>query len=390
MSETTREDDDAMTTSSAGVGVESAALEHHHSENDKQYFNSYFDCGVHELMIKDKPRTDGYLNAIIENSHVFKDKVVLDVGAGTGILSLFAAKYGGAKKVYAVEASPMATFTQLFVEHNNMQDVIEVIHGKIEQVELGVEKVDIIISEWMGFYLLHEGMLESVIYARDKWLDKEHGYLFPQQAIIYMAPCEMNNLYKEKIDFWGDVYGFDMSAIMPMAMYELAGKSKVDVISPSQLLIKNPIVVKELDLKTVTKDDLTYIDCECHITIDNITDESTQQFVHGFCIWFDVIFMPKTVTLSTSPFAPATHWKQTIMMLPQPLPIPSSKKLPKTTLVMTPSDSNERHYDLSLDIPDAFKENDQLEEDEDELDLKEIILRQYAAEMEEDPEEDEQ
>lgn len=77
MSETTREDDDAMTTSSAGVGVESAALEHHHSENDKQYFNSYFDCGVHELMIKDKPRTDGYLNAIIENSHVFKDKVVL-------------------------------------------------------------------------------------------------------------------------------------------------------------------------------------------------------------------------------------------------------------------------------------------------------------------------
>lgn len=86
----------------------------------------------------------------------------LDVGAGTGILSLFAAKYGGAKKVYAVEASPMATFTQLFVEHNNMQDVIEVIHGKIEQVELGVEKVDIIISEWMGFYLLHEVCIQNL------------------------------------------------------------------------------------------------------------------------------------------------------------------------------------------------------------------------------------
>lgn len=80
----------------------------------------------------------------------------IDVGAGTGILSLFAAKYGGAKKVYAVEASPMANFTKLFVEHNGLQDVIEVIHGRVEEIVLPVEKVDIIISEWMGFYLLHE------------------------------------------------------------------------------------------------------------------------------------------------------------------------------------------------------------------------------------------
>lgn len=79
-----------------------------------------------------------------------------DVGAGTGILSLFAAKYGGAKKVYAVEASGMATYTSLFVEHNGMEDVIEVISGRVEEVTLPVESVDIIISEWMGFYLLHE------------------------------------------------------------------------------------------------------------------------------------------------------------------------------------------------------------------------------------------
>lgn len=41
----------------------------------------------------------------------------------------------------------------------------------------------------MGFYLLHEGMLDSVLHARDKFL-KPGGLMFPQTATIYAAPCE--------------------------------------------------------------------------------------------------------------------------------------------------------------------------------------------------------
>jgi len=48
--------------------------------------------------------------------------------------------------------------------------VITLIQGKVEEVELPVDKVDIIISEWMGYFLLYENMLETVIYARDKWM----------------------------------------------------------------------------------------------------------------------------------------------------------------------------------------------------------------------------
>lgn len=47
---------------------------------------------------------------------------------------------------------------------------ITMIKGKVEEVELPVEKVDIIISEWMGYALLYESMLDCVIFARDKWL----------------------------------------------------------------------------------------------------------------------------------------------------------------------------------------------------------------------------
>ncbi|CAM8889654.1 unnamed protein product [Rhodiola kirilowii] len=71
------------------------------------YFDSYSHFGIHEEMLKDSVRTKSYQNVIYQNKFLFKDKVVLDVGAGTGILSLFCAK-AGARHVYAIECSQMA------------------------------------------------------------------------------------------------------------------------------------------------------------------------------------------------------------------------------------------------------------------------------------------
>lgn len=74
------------------------------------YTDSYSGVGIHEEMIKDNVRTQTYQRAIMRNAHLFKDKVVLDVGCGTGILSLFAAK-AGAKLVIGVEYALLLTFT---------------------------------------------------------------------------------------------------------------------------------------------------------------------------------------------------------------------------------------------------------------------------------------
>jgi len=57
---------------------------------------------------------------------------------------------------------------------------ITLIKGKMEEVELPVEKVDIIISEWMGYFLLYESMLDTVLVARDK-------YLVSNQQLHYSA-----------------------------------------------------------------------------------------------------------------------------------------------------------------------------------------------------------
>lgn len=112
----------------------------------------------------------------------------MDIGAGTGILSIFAAK-AGAKHVYAIEFAEIAIFAKEIVRKNGLQDKITVIKGKMEEIELPVPKVDIIISEWMGYFLLYESMLDSVLWARDRYL-APGGKMLPGRAQLYIAAIE--------------------------------------------------------------------------------------------------------------------------------------------------------------------------------------------------------
>jgi histone-arginine methyltransferase CARM1 len=92
----------------------------------QQYFKFYSKLANQQNMLEDKVRTKLYRDHIMGNPSNFKDKVVLDCGCGSGILSLFAAQ-AGAKKVYAVEASSMAKYAQKLVKANKFESVIEVI-----------------------------------------------------------------------------------------------------------------------------------------------------------------------------------------------------------------------------------------------------------------------
>eukprot|EP00798_Chlamydomonas_sp_ICE-L_P027618 gene27618-7255_t len=155
-------------------------------QDDTDFYYPYSFISDQRLMLQDEPRMRSYRDAIFKNaaSH-FKGKAVLDVGTGSGILACWAAQ-AGARVVYAVEATGMAKHARTLAEANGLGDVITVIEEKMENVCLP-EKVDTIISEWMGLLLLRDGMLPSVILARDKWL-VPGGALFPATAQLWLAP----------------------------------------------------------------------------------------------------------------------------------------------------------------------------------------------------------
>lgn len=218
---------------------------------NEEYFTSYEDLEVHELMLRDAPRQESYRQAILSNKSLFKDKIVLDVGSGTGILSIFCAQ-AGAKRVLAVEASNLAKLSRDVIKENNLEEKISVFECRIEDFQLpaGIEKVDIIVSEWMGFYLLHEGMLDSVLFARDQFL-ADDGSMFPESASIIVAPCSMPFFFED----WEDVNGVKMQAFGEQLRRQKSQKPEVIVLKQSNLLHEGEVMCW-LDLKDVTKGDL--------------------------------------------------------------------------------------------------------------------------------------
>ena len=122
----------------------------------------------------------------------------MDVGCGSGILSLFAAQ-AGAKRVYAVEASSMAISARKLVKANGFDDIITVIESKVEDItsaQIPLKTVDVIVSEPLGTFLLNERMLETYIIARDMFL-KPKGLMFPNRSELLIMPFTDETIYNE-------------------------------------------------------------------------------------------------------------------------------------------------------------------------------------------------
>ena len=113
--------------------------------------------------------------------------------------------------------------------------------GKVECIQLPPEypKVDVIISEWMGYALLYESMLDSVLYARDRFLKLNGGVMAPSQTRMVLALCDPEQVIKQNVGFWKNVYGFDMSC-MSEGVYDEGIVESV----PADAVLTNSAVVK--------------------------------------------------------------------------------------------------------------------------------------------------
>ena len=253
---------------------------------------------------------------------------------------MFAAQ-AGAKHVYAVDCSTIIVQAQQIIDINGFSDKITMIRGKVEEINLPVEKVDIIVSEWMGYFLLYESMLDTVIFARDKWLTP-NGIIFPDKATMYLTAIEDGNVRRERFDFWHDVYGFDMTPIKNIALKEPV----VDVVD-ARALVTDSVPILNLDILTCTKKDLNF-------TATFKLQCQRNDYVHGLVSFFECAFtqIHKPIGFSTSPLARYTHWKQTILYLEEPLTVCAGETI-TGQLKCKPNKKNRRDLDIELQL--AFR-----------------------------------
>ncbi|XP_065910172.1 protein arginine N-methyltransferase 1-like [Dysidea avara] len=301
------------------------------------YFDSYSHFGIHEEMLKDEVRTLTYRNAIYHNKHLIKDKVVLDVGCGTAILSMFAAK-AGAKLVIGVECSNIIQHAREIVKENKLDNVITLIQGKIEEVQLPVEQVDVIISEWMGYCLFYESMLTTVLCARDKWL-APGGVMLPDKASLFLCAIEDRKYKEEKIHFWENVYGFNMKTIQRVALQE----PLVDLVEARQVTT-GPYLLKEVDLYTVQEKDLEF-------SVPFHLSALRNDYIDALVTYFTVEFSKchKRTGISTAPDCHYTHWKQTVFYLEDCVTVKKSEPL-TGHFTMTPNPNNRRDLNFTITV----------------------------------------
>ncbi|XP_016399406.1 histone-arginine methyltransferase CARM1-like [Sinocyclocheilus rhinocerous] len=213
------------------------------------------------------------------------------------------------------DGSSALQYFQTLVKSNNLSNKITVLSGKIEEVSCS-EKVDVIISEPMGYMLLNERMLESYLHAKN-WL-KPKGMMFPTQGDIHLAPFTDEQLYMEhhaRSNFWNQrcFYGVNLSGLHSSAVDEFFRQPIVDTFDMQILMARS--VKYTINFLEAKEEDLHRLE------IPFVFKLLQSGLIHGLAFWFDVAFVGSrmTVWLSTAPNEPLTQWYQVRCLLQTPL-----------------------------------------------------------------------
>lgn len=170
---------------------------------------------IHIRMLDDSVRTGFFLQAIKEV--VQPGDVVVDLGTGTGVLAVAAAK-AGAKKVYAIESTAIADAAELLIQANGCADRVELIRGLSTTVTLP-ERADVIVSEIIGNDPFDEHILPYMRDACARFL-KPGGRILPQGLAVHLTPaktdadfCSEHLFTAESAAWWNKLYGFQFEAL---------------------------------------------------------------------------------------------------------------------------------------------------------------------------------
>ncbi|CDR96501.1 PROTEIN ARGININE N-METHYLTRANSFERASE, putative [Babesia bigemina] len=291
-------------------GTKTAQAIRKRASEDESYFKCYKGLGIHREMVQDAVRTGAYEAFIRLNKALFKDKVVLDVGCGSGILSLLAAKHGAKLVVGIDNCENLVNMSEDHARINNLTNV-RFLHGKVEDSDLAYVdgvllfkrdansdtphepfKCDILISEWMGYGLLYENMLPSVLFARDKYLT-EDGIMVPSKVKLGFFAIDMHEELSAKMREWNEPkYGIVLSGLRYEAA-ELLKVPAVEAADPSSI-VSDASGICVMDLKRVKPSELS----TAHDFEVKVHDGKT---CSSLVLYFDCIFEPRNTADGSFP-----------------------------------------------------------------------------------------
>ncbi|HEX6369930.1 MAG TPA: 50S ribosomal protein L11 methyltransferase [Longimicrobium sp.] len=270
---------------------------------------------LHTRMLNDQPRTQRFLSAIAEV--VRPGDVVVDLGTGTGILAMAAAR-AGARKVYAIEAGPVGPIARKLFAANGLDDRIELVEGYSTDIDLP-ERADVLVTETFGNSPLSEEVLEIVVDARKRLL-KPGARVVPGSVRVFGTPVmvpqkELGQFVftPECLQQWHRWYGVDFTPLGSVDRNALLthwlDREKVAHWKP--LAPTAPLI--DIDLTALS-------DARVHGTADVPVHGSG--VLSGIAVHFDLQLSPG-VSHSTDAWqsGPDNHWLVPIYFFVEPMDV---------------------------------------------------------------------
>ena len=236
--------------------------------------------------------------------------VVLDIGAGAGIMSLLAAKLG-ARRVVAVEPNPLVRVGSRLAVENGFASCITFVHGLSQQIELG-EKFDVVVADLRGGLPNAACYIDAVVDAR-KRLMKPGGVLIPLRDTIFAAPVQVEEAFSKLVSPWRDNrFGLKMEgAVGAMLNRGLTGLKSID------RLLGRGQPIATLEYATVTSPNI-------NVTTELQVEETG--VVHGLSLWFETELVPG-VGFSTAPDKEETVYGRWFLPMREPVDVTSGDRI---------------------------------------------------------------
>jgi type II protein arginine methyltransferase len=253
----------------------------------------------HFEMLNDEERNSAFERALAKA--ITSSTTVLDIGSGSGLLAMMAARAGAKQTISCEMVAPIAELAQYTVDRNGYGNKIVILDKKSTDMWIGVdmiEKADLLVTETVDCGLLGEGIIPTILHARESLL-KEGARIIPKSATVYATIVESNQL--RNLNYADRAAGFDVS---PINQYATVGYFPVRAAAFDYIMLAEPFEVFRFDF---TQGAIAPQSKPISVPIER------EGSCHAILFWFDMQ-LDDEISISNS-LGSKTHWEQALQCL---------------------------------------------------------------------------